>query len=703
MTPRSVRPFLAAALIIVAGFLLRLPGLGDPPLDFHPARQYRSAIIARGYSLDLLADLPLAARQDAEAAAAGLPSIEPPVMERLASWVYHLIGREDLAWARALAVIAWSLGGLAMFWLAIQLLTEPAALTSVAVWTFLPFAIRASQSFQPDPLMTALVVFTLAGAVSYRRRPTILSGALFGCGLAAALAVKATAVFFLAPPLVALLVLGEGSVRAKIVTVGIGVAAIVPAAWFYATRPLGTGPVPQLLLQPQFWRDWLTILDRVVSWPLLVVALAGTLLANGESRRLLVALFAGYLAFGVAFTHHIHTHDYYSLPLVAVVALGVGALVERVGRLLPSSWLGGPGRAVAVIAGVGCLLAGTQAVAASQRSDRKAALRAEAARYARIGELVGHSRRVLALDGAYALPLIYHGHMLAATWPLSGDFAFLKLTGAMAPTEVRLRSSGADFFVCTIQPELDAQPDLAETLAREYKLLQRDGAPEHWSFVLYDLRRGALSATPAHLSMFSPIGSPASREETVSLYAPASSRWTVQLAAGSSLNVEPARGTGPATLRITAPAPPSAVDRAETVTVTSTGEGSTTFEVRVRAVAGPDKPPFGFVDAPADPVVLGTEPILFQGWALDDIAMKRVWVEYLDASGRIVTLGDAHREGRRPDLVAAFPTANDLFKAGWTFTLDPARVRNVARPIRLVFLAEDATGQRAQIGSRTLR
>jgi hypothetical protein len=510
-------------------------------------------------------------------------------------------------------------------------------------------------------------------------------------------------VFFLAPALFVLMILGGDSVRAKAVTVGIAIIALAPAAWYYATLPLATdyGPFFQLLRQPQFWRDWLTILNRVVSLPLLVAAIAGTLLAKGELRRLLLALFAGYFAFGIVFTHHIHTHDYYSLPLVPVVALGVGALIERIGRLSPPSW---PGRAVAAIVGVGCLAAGTQAVAASQRSDRKAGLRAEAARYARIGELVGHSRRVLALDGAYGLPLIYHGHMVAATWPLSGDLDFMRMTGgSVGPAEARLRSAGADFFVCTIQPELDAQPDLAGALAREYQLVQRDGAPERWAFVLYDLRRGVLSVTPPHLSMFTHVGTPAALEEAVSLYAPASSHWTVQTATGSSLSVQPTEGTGPATLHVTAPAPRSEIDRTENVTVASAGERSTVFEVRIRAVAGPDKPPFGFVDAPADPATLGRDPILFQGWALDDTAMKRVWVGYVDAAGRVVPLGDARREGRRPDLVAAFPTANDLFKAGWAFTLDPASVATVARPIRLVFFAEDGAGQRAQIGSRTVR
>jgi dolichyl-phosphate-mannose-protein mannosyltransferase len=705
----SLKPALIAACIVAAGFVLRLPGLSDPPLDFHPTRQYFSAVMARGYALDLLGGLEPAARQADEKAARALAPIEPRVMEHLASWVYHLVGREDLAWARALAVIAWSLGGLAIFWLGIQLLTAPAALTAVAVWTFLPFAIRASRSFQPDPLMTALVVFTLAAAVRYNRRPTVFGGILFGCGLAAALTVKAMAVFFLGPALVAIVLLGHGSMRAKAVTTGIAIVALAPAAWYYSRLPLAVdyGPFFQLLAQPAFWRGLAAILDRVVSWPLLMAAVLGAILATGELRRLLLALFAGYIAFGIVFTHHIHTHDYYSLPLVPIVALGVGALVDAIARVVaaPRARV-----AMAAVIGVCCLAAGVLAVADSRNSARVAALTAEASRYERIGRMVGHSPRVLALDGAYGLPLMYYGHMLTSNWPLSGDswpvsgnMVIESLIGARrGPAAARLDSSGADFFVCTIQAELDGQPDLKALLEREHALLERDGAPERWAFVVYDLRRGVLSATPNHLSLFARIGAVAP-DQMVSLFAPPSSHWTVHVPEGSPLTIQPAEGIGPANLRVTAAVSSSAVDRSEKVTVTSATEGSAAFEVRIRAVAGPDNPPFGFVDAPPDPVTLGRDPILFQGWALDDISMKRVWVEAVDRSGATAVLGDARREGSRPDLTAAYPNASDLQKAGWSYRLDATRVRKGAVPVLLRFVAEDGSGHRAIIGTRTLR
>jgi hypothetical protein len=691
-----------AALLVLCGAGLRLPGLSDPPFDFHPTRQYRSAIIARGYSLDLLRGLPPASWQVAAAAARSEALIEPPVMEYLAARVYHVLGREDLAWARALAALAWSLGGLALFWLARQVVVAPAALAAVAVWTFLPFAIRASQSFQPDPLMTALMVLTLAAAVRHHRSPTLATGVLFAGALAAALLVKAVVVFFLGPALVALFLFGGGSLRAKAATVGIGLVAIAPAGYYYALLPLGTdyGPFPQLLRQPEFWQGWAVMLERVVSWAPLIAGLTGVLVATGELRRLLGSLLVGYFAFGIVFTHHIHTHDYYSLPLIPIVALGMAGLIDRISRAR-SAWTG---RALAAGVCLACLAWGGAEVVAARRSDRPAELKARAARYERIGALVGHSTRVLALDEMYGYPLVYHGHMLTLHWPVSGDLALMTLTGGtLAPAEERLRAAGADFFVATQKAQLDAQPDLQGALASRHPLVERDGDPDDWAFVVYDLRRGILSATPAELSMFSRVGDTAAAEETVALYAPATSRWTVEVPGDGSVRVEPASGAGPATLRVSVPVPTAAVDRTAVVKIISATDGTIDVGIRIRAVANPNTPPFGFVDAPADPVALSTGPVMFQGWALDDTAMRRVWVGYLDQSGRVVALKDARRDGRRPDLSAVHPTAHDLLKAAWSVVLDAADVRDLSRPVQLRFFAEDGNGQRTEIGRRTIQ
>ena len=44
---RARWPQIALAALLLGGFLLRLIDLHDAPLDFHPTRQYRDALIAR--------------------------------------------------------------------------------------------------------------------------------------------------------------------------------------------------------------------------------------------------------------------------------------------------------------------------------------------------------------------------------------------------------------------------------------------------------------------------------------------------------------------------------------------------------------------------------------------------------------------------------------------------------------------------------
>jgi hypothetical protein len=69
---------------------------------------------------------------------------------------------------------------------------------------------------------------------------------------------------------------------------------------------------------------------------LIVCGLAAVVLASlgiartaGQTTPLLIGLWLGYLAFGLAFTMHISTHLYYSLPIVPIVALSAAYAVER--------------------------------------------------------------------------------------------------------------------------------------------------------------------------------------------------------------------------------------------------------------------------------------------------------------------------------------------------------------------------------------
>jgi hypothetical protein len=695
---------LTAVLLLVLAVVVRIPHLGDPPLEFHPTRQYRSAILARSYALPFLrlsTDEQRAARQAAES----LPQIEPPIVEHLSAFAYRLAGREDLRIPRTMSVAVWAAASWLLFVAAAQLFSMPAALLALAVMAFVPYGITASQAIQPDPLMTALVVATVAAAAAYSRQRHWRTLVLLLALGSAAILIKLVAVFFVAPVVLAVSATGSNRIRGVLAAMcWIAIMCLPPALYYVTLRDSAGsyGPFPMLLVDPGFWRGWGGMLARVAWPPLVIAAGAGVVFARPPARGLLAALWFGYAAFGLVFAYHISTHDYYSLPIVPAVALSIGALGEAL--LAPAS----TARARSWLIGAGALLAAAGVVASVRAAGvfRPAAsdLAADVAEYRRIGRLVANSTRIVALDTTYAYALNYHAVTAAANWPLGIDRNLARLQGRqVTPSLDGLPQSGAEFFVATSQAEFDGQPDLRALLDQRYPVLARSGSPEAWRFVIYDLRRAVVSVTPTQVSLFARVKDGRFSRTKVAVWGPAGTHWRVDV--GSDLfDAVPREGSGPADVELVARTPISAVDRSIDVAIRPDSGPAVALKVRFRAISeGGDGPPIGSVDAPGDPVFLGPEPVAFMGWALDDLDLRKVSVEYADASGRVIKLGEAQQSAGRPDVAAAFPNAHDTFRPAWAYILQPSVLGAADRPVVLRFYAEDGDGRRTEIGHRTVQ
>jgi len=754
------------ACLLLSGLAIRIPHLTDPPLEFHATRQYRSAIMARGFVVRRLKGYSASELNNIRAAAASESPIEPPVFEHAAALAYRLMGREALWVPRLMGVIAWVLGGLAVWWLVIlgirpapgalgddeirapanstahsrgiplhQDSRRIAGLAAVAVYLFLPYGRPASQAFQPDALMTALTVASLAAVVWGYRAPSIGSGLRALVLAAAAVFIKPMAVFFILPTALVLSVSRHGFIKGASRIAAWTVAVAAPAvAWYIYVAFVSPSTFdgrffPQLWTRVVFWTGWLTMINRVVTWPMCVLAMAGVVLAERLTRRVLVASWTGYVAFGLVFAHHIQTHDYYSLPLIVLVAWSIGALVQGV-------WLRArrepEGRTTLQTGGVVVrklalsLLPVAAAMAWAWRTPPYPAdpgSAAAAMRYERIGRLVGHSTRVASLDANYAVPLNYHGLLAASNLPLSFDRAISTLAGrsATAEAESELAGRNAEFFVATHQPEFDARPDLKVLLDTRYPLIERDGTVDRWHYLVYDLRGTRIAFTPERLSVFArlppvdqargragrDLASPAAGPVSpVKLWATVGSAWHLAVSRPDLVDVSPLEGTGPAVVSIAARA--SAAEADSSIEIFAYGAGQTepsgSLKLRVRTFrAGKPSGPVGFVDAPGDPVVLGDTPVLFMGWALDDLGLQRIWVEYQNRTGAMASLGEAVRSGSRPDIASAYPNASDIYNCAWAFTLRPDTLRNEPLPLVLRFYAEDADGLRILLGTRTVR
>ncbi|MBK9600225.1 MAG: hypothetical protein IPO36_00010 [Anaerolineales bacterium] len=70
------------------------------------------------------------------------------------------------------------------------------------------------------------------------------------------------------------------------------------------------------------------MLNIVIGGIALMLGLLGLFFLENEKRRFFLGLWAGYALFGIYFNYHISSHDYYSLPLIPIVALSLAPLAE---------------------------------------------------------------------------------------------------------------------------------------------------------------------------------------------------------------------------------------------------------------------------------------------------------------------------------------------------------------------------------------
>jgi hypothetical protein len=214
-----------------------------------------------------------------------------------------------------------------------------------------------------------------------------------------------------------------------------------------------------------------------------------------------------------------------------------------------------------------------------------------------------------------------------------------------------------------------------------------------------------VSTNPERVSVFALVNGTKISDTPVALWSANGAAWRVAVPEPALFDVEPAQGSGPATLHFRPRAGVAETDRTIDVPIYR-GDGttlSTTLTVRFKSF-GADRrsSPFGFVDLPAEPVAMGSNTVTFQGWALDEFDLRRVSVVYVNAAGQLISLGEATRGAGRPDVAKAYPNAYDIYNPAWVFTLTPSAIAGEPRPLVLHFYAENGDGFRKEIGRRTI-
>ncbi len=488
-------PALWWALVVIffaVGLGIRLFDLTDAPLDFQGTRQLHSAFIARGMYYQNAPGVPQWQRDLAVVQWHGEGMIEPQVLETVVAWTYRLAGGAYLWIPRLYSIFFWTLGGIALLMLTIDLIGKDGALVAVLFYMVWPYGAIASRSFQPDPLMVALIIWALWALERWDRNPnwrwTIAAGVLAG----AAIYIKSVAVFFLVPAIAAYFLFGRGllkSILSPKVWV-LSLLAVVPYGIYYIdgiyihkflVDQMALRFFPQLWTQPVFYLQWNGELSSVVSMEFFLTAVVGVFLIRRKAfRAAMVATFIGYLIYGLALSHNISTHDYYSLPLIPMVALGLGSVADLIFRNLRApAWI-----VIPVVIGVlfySMTIKAWDVIVTLKRTDYSG----EIAFWEKMGKTIPEGSKVVGLVQDYGYRLSYWGWIIPTNWMASGDFAVRELAGQSFDMKSVFAetTAGKDYFLVTMFGELDHQPALKSILEKDYPIyLQGD------DYVIYDLQ-----------------------------------------------------------------------------------------------------------------------------------------------------------------------------------------------------------------------
>ena len=501
----------ALFVIFILGFAIRLYDLTDLPLEFHSTRQMLSALKARGMYYQTLSasEVPAEQRSFAIQQWKIRASVEPEIFERIVAFTYQFTG-EQVWIARIYSSLFWLIGALFLFLLARDLTSTDGALAATAFYLFSPYAILASRSFQPDPLMVMLIIIFLWAVYKWSivggrvvssdsetriettSRPqawpfAILAG-LFG---GFAIFIKLPAAFFVIGGGVGAL-LRRGTLRdalkqpqvyvMSVLGVLPGAAYVIYGVWVagYLGQQFGGRFIPALFLSPSYYLGWVSMLNLVIGGAVLTLALLGLFFLEDKKRRFLLGLWAGYALFGLYFNYHISTHDYYSLPLIPVVALSLAPLADwffaQLAKFTPSRWLR--------LSAFCLLLLGALMSLWNTRSQLNSVdYRPETTMWAEIAEKVGENT-LAGLTQDYGQRLAYWGWKNVNSWPTHGDLIYRNdLLGAQRDFESQFEELALtkDFFVVTDFTDLALQPFLEQKLSQYPIFAEGDG------YVIYDL------------------------------------------------------------------------------------------------------------------------------------------------------------------------------------------------------------------------
>lgn len=480
------------ALAFLLGLAVRFYDLQDAPLDFHPTRQMRSALIARGMYYQTLDDASQWQKDMSYKQWQTEGLIEPQIMERLTAFTYQVVGSEQLWVARVWSILFWTLGGVFLCLLANELFGLAGSAIAVVYFMLWPYAVSSSRAFQPEPLLVAAIIVALWAVVRWMKEPNwprlVLAGIL--CGFS--IYVKSVAVFFITPALAGLL-LTNFRLKDLIKNRQVWALFLLSVSPYIAYHIYGVYILgllgeqfslrffPSMWIDPVFYLQWINEIDGAVGLEIFLTGLVGLVaFPKKRWRGFAIALLLGYFVYGFTFPYHISTHDYYQMPLLAITALGLAAIFDFVIANLPHKNRLSIGAFALVLTAFMVLKAWDSRV-----TFKKVDYHNETRFWEKLGDQLGHDNRVIGLLSDYGYRLAYWGWMDVTPWLQTSDINLRELAGQQVDLDASFQSAveGHDYFVVTSMGEFDKQPNLKAALNATYPLIEAND-----EVLIYDLR-----------------------------------------------------------------------------------------------------------------------------------------------------------------------------------------------------------------------
>jgi 4-amino-4-deoxy-L-arabinose transferase-like glycosyltransferase len=491
---RTALPTLRVLLIgclLVSAVVLRLDGITRPSVA---AREMYGALLSRQYYYGDGNGLTPAKQEVVRKLGTVFNPIEPPVLNLVSAAGFHLTGGENLWLPRLISSLLWVAGGIFLYLIAIRITTRGGALVALTLYLFWPFGVWISRFGMPDALMVALLLGAAFAVIRYWERASFWR--LLAAGVVSSFATAAkpgVAGIFLIVLFASLAISRRTfvtSLASGRLPLFVALTSTLSAAYYvygnYVRNFLSgesEGRVaPLAVTHPSFWRGWWSMISTVLPFPqhpgalafapILAAALGVAVARTGLPRTILIGLLLGYVAFGLAFTHYISSHSYYSLPLVAIFALAIGSLG---GFFLDR--LSGPASALLIglfVLGVGI------AIYKSDRVLTSANPRLQIADYRRVGEITGHTTRALVIDPDLISSICYWGWIVGRYWYEPSPARDLPVSNGPLPPGIDPRQYS--FLIVMDVSELRTEPELRR-FTRTLRVVARTNR-----YAIFDLR-----------------------------------------------------------------------------------------------------------------------------------------------------------------------------------------------------------------------